>query len=237
MATYVYAIAGSEHPLQLDGAGGVGDPARELRTLRADGLGLVVSDAPEGLRAKRRDVVAHQGVLERLLEQGPVLPMRFGLVAPDDGRAVEAVREKAEEYTDRLRELDGCREYNVKVTRVEEELLRQILAEVPEARRLQALSRERPDDPNRKMALGEFLAHQVQARHEQDAERIVAGLAPAAVRYTAGQATGDAFLNVSFLVSRDRAAAFVEAVHQEAERRGDGYAFRTHGPLPPYSFV
>jgi hypothetical protein len=237
VATYVYAIAGREHPLHLDGAGGVGDPARELRTLRADELELVVSDAPEGLRAKRRDVVAHQGVLERLLEQGPVLPMRFGLVAPDDGRAVEAVREKAGEYADRLRELDGCREYNVKVSRDEDDLLRQVLAEVPEARRLNELARERPGDRRLKMELGELAAQQAQARQQKDAARIMDALTPAAVRTREAPATGGTFLNVSFLVDRKQAAAFAEAVHGEAERCGDAYAFRTSGPLPPYSFV
>ncbi|SDP25549.1 GvpL/GvpF family gas vesicle protein [Actinacidiphila guanduensis] len=237
MPTYVYGIAGKEHPLRVEGLKGVGEPARELRVLTSGQLGVVVSDAPEGLRAKRRDVMAHQGVLEHLLSEGPVLPMRFGLVAPDDEQTIASVREREQQYTDRLAELDGCREYNVKVSRDEDDLLRQVLAEVPEARRLNELARERPGDRRLKMELGELAAQQAQARQQKDAARIMDALTPAAVRTREAPATGGTFLNVSFLVDRKQAAAFAEAVHGEAERCGDAYAFRTSGPLPPYSFV
>jgi Gas vesicle synthesis protein GvpL/GvpF/Gas vesicle synthesis protein GvpO len=71
--------------------GGRGEVANyeRARVVRHDGLVAVVSDAPEGLRAKRRDLEAHEQVLESLGDAGPVLPMRFGSVAADD-TAVEA---------------------------------------------------------------------------------------------------------------------------------------------------
>jgi hypothetical protein len=40
--------------------------AKASRLIRHDGLSAVVSDAPESLRAKRRDLVAHERVLETL---------------------------------------------------------------------------------------------------------------------------------------------------------------------------
>ena len=80
MSVYVYAITGATHPLRLDGLKGVGDPPGELRTVCTESLCAIISDAPEELRAKRRDVAAHQDVQQRLLEDGTALPMRFGLV-------------------------------------------------------------------------------------------------------------------------------------------------------------
>lgn len=70
MPTYIYAITGADHPLRLDGLQGVGDPPSPLRTLIAGDVAAVVSDAPEGLRAKRRDVLAHEAVLEALMADG-----------------------------------------------------------------------------------------------------------------------------------------------------------------------
>jgi hypothetical protein len=237
VATYIYAIVGAEHPLRLDGTAGVGEPAQEIRVLRADRLAAVASDVPEGLRAKRRDVLAHQRVLDRLLQDGAVLPMRFGLVAPDDEQAVAAIAADTDRYTERLAELDGCREYNLKVTRDEDDLLRQIVAEVPEARRLNELTRAEPGDPGRKVALGELLAVETRNRQEHDAVGIIAGLEPRAAGRSDAKPTAACFLNTSFLVSEDRAEEFVRAVEDEADRRGTGYAFTLNGPLPPYSFV
>jgi hypothetical protein len=237
VSTYVYAIAGVGHPLRLDGVRGVGEPAREIRVLGAGPLGVVASDAPDGLRAKRRDLLAHQRVLDRLLEDGTVLPMRFGLVAADDEAVVAAIAGGSEGYAERLAEIDGCREYNLKVTRSEDDLLRQVIEEVPEARRLNDLTRAHPADHGQKMALGEILAGEVRARQDHDAREILAHLAPCAVRHSEGEPTGSCFLSTSFLVSRDQAPAFVQAVQEEAERRDDFYSFKLNGPLPPYSFV
>jgi hypothetical protein len=237
VVTYVYAIVGAGHPLRLDDLGGVGDPARELRVLAAGPLAVVASDAPEGLRAKRRDLLSHQRVMDRLLRDGAVLPMRFGMVAPDDDQVVSAVTADADRYSARLTELDGCREYNVKVTRAEDDLLRQILEDVPEARRLSELARAQPADHARKVALGEVLANEARARQESDAREIAAGLEPRAVRRSGAEPTGSYFLNASFLVSGAKADEFTRAVEEEARRRGESYGFTLNGPLPPYSFV
>ncbi|MFB7114843.1 GvpL/GvpF family gas vesicle protein, partial [Streptomyces sp. NPDC056291] len=84
MSTYVYGITAATHPSLPEGMGGVGDPPREIRILKAGELAAVVSDAPEGLRPKRRDLLAHQSVLSEAGAGGCVLPMRFGSVSPDD---------------------------------------------------------------------------------------------------------------------------------------------------------
>ncbi|MFC9758920.1 GvpL/GvpF family gas vesicle protein, partial [Streptomyces sp. NPDC056921] len=66
MAVYVYSIVPTSHPQRLDGLDGVGDPPAALRTVQTGKLSAVISDAPEELRPKRRDLGAHQAVQERL---------------------------------------------------------------------------------------------------------------------------------------------------------------------------
>ena len=63
MSTYVYGFTGSSHPLSIDGMTGVGADAPTLRVLRCGDLAAVVSDAPESLRARRRDLEAHHRIL------------------------------------------------------------------------------------------------------------------------------------------------------------------------------
>ncbi|MFE6775171.1 GvpL/GvpF family gas vesicle protein [Streptomyces sp. NPDC057702] len=237
MSTYVYAITPIDHPLRLEGLHGVGEPAGELRVLRTDELGAVVSDAPGDLRAKRRDLIAHQSVLSRLLDEGTALPMRFGLVGPDDEQVLSVLRERRDEYGQRLGEIAGCVEYHVKVARDEGDMLREIVAASPEIQRLNEVTRERPQAHTERLRLGELIAHEVREREEEVTESVVASLAPHGLGHRVATATPSHFLNVSFLVKRDQAEAFAQAVDEETQRRGAGYALSLHGPLPPYSFV
>ncbi|MEV7468362.1 GvpL/GvpF family gas vesicle protein [Streptomyces kronopolitis] len=237
MPTYVYAITDAGHPLRLDGITGVGDPAAELRTVRTKQLSAVVSDAPADLRAKRRDLLAHQNVQERLLADGPALPMRFGLVGPDDAQVASVLEEQRDAYAERLKEIDGCLEYNLKVARDEDDLLREVMAESADIRRLNERTRDNPAAHDDRLALGELVSQQVQARQDRMGTELVDRLTPAAERTALADPTKTHFLNVSFLVKREKAGAFSEAVHQEAEQRGEAYSFHLNGPLPPYSFV
>lgn len=237
MPTYIYAITSAEHPQSLEGLSGVGEPAGPLRTVKTKTLSAVVSDAPEDLRAKRRDLAAHQAVLEQLMADGATLPMRFGLVGPDDDSVASVLDENQDAYVQRLTELDGCLEYNLKVAREEEDLLREIIAGSEEISRLREVTRENPDAQEEKMRLGEQVSQEVQARHEADGKDLVDRLADGARRHVVAEPTQSHFLNASFLVRRDDAAAFSQAVHEEAERRGDAYSLNLYGPLPPYSFV
>ncbi|MBB5937066.1 GvpL/GvpF family gas vesicle protein [Streptomyces zagrosensis] len=237
MSTYVYAITPVDHPLRLDGLHGVGEPAGELRVLKTRELGAVVSDAPEDLRAKRRDLIAHQSVLSRLLDEGATLPMRFGLVGPDDDRVLAALEERRAEYGERLKEIAGCVEYHLKVSRDESDMLREIVSESDEVRRLNEITRERPDAQEERLRLGELLSHEVRQRQDDVANGIVARLAPTGLGHRVGAATSSHFLNVSFLVKRADATSFAQAVDEEAEQQGPGYVLSLHGPLPPYSFV
>ncbi|MGF3136267.1 GvpL/GvpF family gas vesicle protein [Streptomyces diastaticus] len=237
MATYIYAITAADHPLWLDGLTGVGETPSGLRVVQSERHAAVVSDAPAGLRAKRRDLVAHQSVLERLMADGAALPMRFGLVGPDDDEVRAALVQEQETYAQRLAELDGRLEYNLKVARDEDSLLREILTGSDEARRLRDRTRDNPDAHGEKVALGELVSREIEARNAAAAERIGGLLAPAAERASDAGPTKAHFLNVSYLVPRDEAAAFSQAVHETAEKYGDDYTFSLNGPLPPYSFV
>ncbi|MET9535125.1 MULTISPECIES: GvpL/GvpF family gas vesicle protein [unclassified Streptomyces] len=237
MSTYIYAITSAQHPLRLDHVVGVGQPPSELRVVGTEELSAVVSDAPPELRAKRRDLVAHQTVLESLLADGAALPMRFGLLGPDDDQVVAALEQQSDDYSARLKELEGCLEYNLKVTRDEQDLLREIVGDSGEVRELRERTRQNPAAHDDMVALGELISKEVQAREQRGREEIVARLEPAAVRVANGEPTKTHFVNVSFLVKRDRAASFTQAVHEEAERWGDAFTHSLNGPLPPYSFV
>jgi pimeloyl-ACP methyl ester carboxylesterase len=237
MGTYVYAVTAEDHPVRLEGLTGVGQPPEDVRILRESPLLAVVSDAPPELRAKRRDLVAHQAVLERLMEDGSVLPMRFGLVAPDEDSVKQVLDENAEAYTDRLHLLAGCVEYHLKASRDEDDLLREIVGTSPEVRELNEFTRAHPEAQDERMRLGETVSAEVRRREEQAAQEIVSTLAADAERHVTTEADREHFLNASFLVRRGSGDDFARAVREEGDRRGGAYSLSLYGPLPPYSFV
>ncbi|MEU0163894.1 GvpL/GvpF family gas vesicle protein [Streptomyces iakyrus] len=237
MSTYVYGIAASSHPALPEGMGGVGDPPREVRILREGDLAAVVSEAPEGLRPKRKDLLAHQNVLSEAGAAGCVLPMRFGSVAPDDTSITGVLAERAEHYKERLRALDNRVEYNVKANHVEEAVLHQVMAESPDIRGLAEANRQAGggsyDD---KIRLGELVAAAVKAKEADDGAAVRRALEPVADDVSEGPESTGWLANVSFLVNRETAESFLAAVEQ-LRKDMPHLEVRVNGPLPPYSFV
>lgn len=237
MAVYIYSIADKSHPLRLDGIAGVGDPPSELRTVTAGPLCAVISEAPDDLRPKRRDLTAHQEVQNRLMEDGTVLPLRFGYTAPDEESVRTVLEERGGEYAERLRALEGCVEYHLKVLQEEEALLRQILEESSAARELNDRIRSGEGGPELPLQLGELVTHEVQARQEALAAGVVEALRPFARDQESSQPTGGDFLSVSFLVAEEQEELFLTTQLSLANQMGEEFQFRLNGPLPPYSFV
>ncbi|GAA2787355.1 GvpL/GvpF family gas vesicle protein [Kitasatospora paracochleata] len=234
---YVYSITAADHPRRLDGLVGVGEPPSVLRSVCAGPLCAIVSDAPDGLRPKRRDITAHQSVQERLMSDGTVLPLRFGLTAPDDEAVQAALTERHDEYLSRLTALDGCVEYHLKAAIDENTLLRQILLETPEARRLNDEIIGGDTGPELPLALGKLVAQEVRARHYALATGITEALRPHTRQEVNTEPTGKDFLNVSFLVDREHEQLFLTAEKGLTAELGEDFDFRLHGPLPAYSFV
>src|SRR5438045_1800217 len=87
-AKYVYGVVRASPKARPRGKGIYGKP---LRIVATEGLGALTSDAPDGeLEAGREELLTHSRVLESALAHGTVLPMRFGVVMPNES----AVREE-----------------------------------------------------------------------------------------------------------------------------------------------
>ncbi|MEU1194235.1 GvpL/GvpF family gas vesicle protein [Streptomyces sp. NPDC005859] len=237
MSTYVYGIVASSHPDLPEGLAGVGDPPLAVRVVQEGELAAVVSDAPEGLRPKRRELLAHQTVLAEAGAEGCVLPMRFGSVAPDDSSVTGVLAERTEHYKERLRALDNKVEYNIKASHVEEAVLHLVMAENPELRALAEANRQAGGGSHeQRLQLGEMVAAAVKAKEAEDAVDVQQNLQPLAAATSLGPESTGWLVNVSFLVDRDSAAGFLEAA-EELRKGRPHLELRINGPLPPYSFV
>ncbi len=232
-ARYVYAIVGSDHPGVPDGVTGVGAPAVTPRLLAGERTAAVVSDAPPGLRAKRRDLLGHQRVVDALHARGPVLPMRFGIVAESEESLLAELAEATDRHITALATVRDRVEFNTKLMPNEDALVRQVAEDDPVIRRLRRPQGSHTDQ----LRLGEAVAAAVQRHQDADRDTVLRALTPLTVTGTAGPPVQGCALNASFLVDNSRVAAFrsgVEQINHALAIRGE---LRCIGPLPPYSFT
>lgn len=236
MTVYVYSVIAADHPARLGHLTGVGAEPAPLRLVRTDQVCAVVSDIEQEIRAKRRDLTAHQDVQEQLMADGTVLPLQFGYTAADDESVKEALHQREDDYLAALRRLEGCAEYHVKASQDEEALLREILGESERARLMNDRIRAGDTDPRLPIQLGELVAAEVRDRQEFLAAELIRTLLPYARDHAVRPPADGDVLNLSLLVPDDVKAAFIEAEGALA-REAENVTFRFSGQLPPYSFV
>ncbi|MEU7040042.1 GvpL/GvpF family gas vesicle protein [Streptomyces varsoviensis] len=237
-STYVYGIAGGEQVECPEPLTGVGDPPRPVRALREGRLTAIVSDCPDHLRPKRRDLMAHQRVLARIGERSAVLPMRFGSVSPSDEAVRTVLSEQADRYHEQLERLTGRVEYNVKAVHREEAVLRLVLADSAELRALAEANQAAGGGTyEQRLRFGELVAGGVREREERDARLVEETLLPLAEESRPGPESGGWFVNISFLVEKGEGAEELLTAVDALTGNHPHLELNVHGPLPPYSFV
>ncbi|NEB77976.1 GvpL/GvpF family gas vesicle protein [Streptomyces sp. SID14478] len=236
-STYIYGIASADHPSLPDGMDAIGEPPRPVRIVKEGPLAAIVSEAPDDLRPKRRDLLAHQNVLAEAGGGGPVLPMRFGSLAPDDKAVADVLAERADHYQERLTALEGKVEYNVKAQHDEQAVLHRVMSENPEVRSITEANRQAGGGTyEERLRLGEMVVSAVQAREAEDAVLLQRLLEPKAEAVSVGPEGTGWLANVSFLVERTAAEHFLATV-EAARQKHTHLEVTVNGPLPPYSFV
>ncbi|MFF3290837.1 GvpL/GvpF family gas vesicle protein [Streptomyces sp. NPDC003023] len=238
MSTYVYGITRNSAGLQqVSRPDGVGDPPRPVRVLSQGRIAALVSDAPEDLRPKRRDLVAHQNVLTEAGAAGPVLPLRFGGVSPDDDAVFSVLAEREAHYLERLDAVEGKAEFNVKADHDEEAVLHRVLADDPDLRSMGIAQKAAGGGSHEdRLRLGELIAAGVRHREELDRAEVHRALVDAAVDSAPGPEDSGRVANLSYLVALERAEDFLKAAG-EFQRANPQLRLQVNGPLPPYSFV
>ncbi|MEU3223338.1 GvpL/GvpF family gas vesicle protein [Streptomyces sp. NPDC006976] len=231
---YVYAITRAGITLP-EGPGGVGTPPALLRAVQRGRLAAVVSDAPPDLRARRRDLLAHQNLLMRLMDETPVLPMRFGMVAPDQDTVLRQLAAGEAGHLAALKQLSGCHEINVKALAAQDALA-DVVVEDGTVRKLREAARRRPGY-EASIRLGEAVAAALARRASAAGRRVLRELTPRARAVAAGPEVQGCALNVSFLVERGDSDAFLAEARRFAAAHRDHVELRLAGPLPCYSFV
>jgi hypothetical protein len=251
---YAYGITAGD-PVAPDGPGIGGRP---VSTVALDGLEALATWIPwaefgePGVERHLEDpgwltqnATAHERVLSRALESGPVLPLRFGTAFRDEDHLRTTLRPHIHLFEAALARVDGRAEWDVKVLCrrdalagwVEErsERVSELRSTVPQGEGAGFMQRKRIERAVDEEAdglrdeLGRVVADSLRI-HADDAVPSGSHADP----------EGDLVLlrSDAYLVAEERRPAFLRAADDAEGCLADrGVEVQVAGPLPPYHFV
>ena len=239
--SYLYGIVegASGAVLGFPGAGS----ASPVRMVESDGLACVVSDHGGGdLRTLPREelvrrLLAHQQVVERVMQDHTVLPVKFGTVLDNAQEVLDLLSQGRSEFAGALASIRDKVEIEVAATWDTSRILEEISRDEEVVCARQAIIRKGQPTVEDRLRLGEMVKACIDDRRDSYRERMVSFLRPRSVDVVPNALVSDEMvMNVAFLVERARQHEFDAAVHQLDEIFQNEIAFRVIGPLPPYSF-
>jgi len=238
-AKYVYGVVRAEGATAPKGAGVDHEP---VGVVAHGSVAALTSDVPaDFVEAGREELLAHSRVLEEAMKGAVVLPMRFGVVLPDEETIHERLLDPFMETLEaQLREMDGKVEVTIKGIHDEEAILREVVVENREIAELREAIHGKPEAATyyERIRLGELVAVALDEKRAEAAPRIIDRLAPLAVDVRVGDPVHERMaVNASFLVERQRLSEFDRAVDQVGAELAGRIQLKYTGPLPPHSFV
>lgn len=240
MPAYLYAILRAAEAQAVD-LPVVGPSAGNLQCTPMGRLALAWSpiDAPEALPS-RRNMLAHTKILEAMNRQGPILPCRFGMIAPSVAALEKLVLPQQASLLDTLSGLEGRIELGLRITLHEQATIARIVASEPRLREIsQRAERAHPRDAHRlRLDLGREVASHLAATRAAVARQVTGLLADWAERSVVHATSDDlTAFHGAFLVRAADEAKIIAAIERYDGENSDWLAIRCVVPAPPYNFV
>ena len=238
---YIYCIVGTSEARNF-GPIGIGDRGDPVTTIAYKDLGAVVSSIPmTKYVVSKETMISHEKVIEAVMKDHALLPVRFYTVAPNAEEIRSLLRRRYLEFKKLLRELDNKVELGLKVFwRDMDCIFQEIVKENAEIKALRAKmtgcsAKEAGQD---KGALGEMLKLALENKRAKEREVLLQPLRQLSSDSCLNMTYGDNMLmNATFLVDRSREKELDGEVEELAARYNGRIEFKYVGPVPPYSFV
>ena len=240
---YIYGImkTSDNAALGFTGLGGAGP----VYAMAHQDLSCVVSDysGREFGSMPKEEVVrclfAHQVVVEHVMREHTVLPVKFGTVLATSDEVRDLLSQGYRQFVDALAWIEGKVEVEVAATWDTGQVLREISTEPEIVCTREAIS-SRPGQQTleERIHLGQVVKTLMDRRRDSYRERMIGFLKPVALDVQPNVLVSDEMvMNVAFLVEKANQEEFDGRVSQLNDLFHDQIDFRIIGPLPPYSFA
>jgi DnaJ-domain-containing protein 1 len=241
---YVYGIIPTMDSPTF-GASGFPPRPEQVYTVVYRGLGCVVSNYPgEDFTSLSKEnlircLMAHQAVIERVMKDYPILPVKFGTLIEGDGEVQRLIEQGHRKFTQALMWLEGRVEMEVAATWDLKRVLADIGQEYEIVRLKKAMASSPPGEVlEQQIRAGRIVKESLDRRRIKYQERMLQSLQAMAPAVQPNALVADQMvMNVAFLIQRDQEGEFDKRVRELDQAFHDQIDFRVIGPLPPYSFA
>ena len=224
-------------PIGLDGG--------NVRAVSDDGIGIVASHATripfaEVAPEKTLQYLAqHQRVLERVMLDSPVIPLKFGTYADDEGQVLEILRVGRNEFAGALDKYADKVEVDLAAVWGN---LKSVLAEIASDQAVVSakaqIGNQAQATTAQRVRIGQLVKELLDQKNKAIAERLLVALRTKWRNIVVNPTRDDsAVLNAAVLIDRAEEAKFDRILDQLDRCYDSRINFRRVGPLPPYSFA
>lgn len=250
-AKYLYCIIKCSGERTFNSVQAVGGRGDKVHMVLSGDLAAVVSDSP-GMEydCTRANMMAHQKVIERVMEEGfTVLPVRFGTVTtkgaatPEEDIRHKLLEGRAQELEELHDQLKDKVELGLKALwRDEKAIFEEIVAENRAIRRLRDSLLPHMDRPPEathfdRLRVGELVKAAMERKRQRESTKLLSRFRPIADRIRETRIIMDRMvLNAAFLVDKERERDCDEVVRKLDEELGERLVLKYTGPAPPFNF-
>jgi len=239
---YIYGIIRNSEPLDY-GPIGIGKRADRVYGITYKDITAIVSTSPIiTYEARRINLITHEKVLEEIMKQFTVLPVRFSTISEhdDDAGILRIIEKDYEKFDEMLTQMDGKKELGLKVVAKEAEIYESIIEKYDNIKALRAKLINLPADKThyQRVKIGEMVAEALKKETEKYKDTIITALNPLADEMKINDNYGEMMiLNAAFLIKNAKEPAFDKVVNDLSEQYDQLMTFKYVGTLPPYNFV
>jgi len=220
----------------------MGERGDVVHTINFKDLAAVTSDSPEARYDNtRRNMMAHMRVLDEVMADYTVLPIRFDSVAPSpDAVRDQLLKARYRELSSMLDGMEGRIEVGLKAFWYEDVVFQEIVQGNPTILRMREslAGRSLEETYYDRIRLGELVEAELKARRSQDADGVLERLRPLAEKTQVNAMIADHMVvNAAFLIARTREAEFEANVRKLDAEMGRRLLIKCVSPVAPYNFV
>lgn len=238
---YIYCIIEGREgrnfgPMGIDGQGDV------VTTIGYGDLSAVISNLSMGkYLVSKESLITHERVIEKVMKDYTVLPMRFCTVASSVEEVRGLLRKRCLELKGLLKDMDNKIELGVKAFWKDIKFIFQEI--VDEDQKIKFLKekitkKSFKESYTERIKLGKIVNTALEVKRDKEAQRIMSVLKRISYDFRINETHGDDIIvNAVFLVDRTREKEFDNQMSELDNKYGKRIRFKYIGPTPPYNFV
>jgi len=243
MRKYIYGVIKTSKPVVF-GQSLLPSSPEEVYTVAHRDLAGVVSNYSRGDFAslskedKLRCLMAHQEIIERVMKEYTILPVKFGTLVEGKDEIQRILEQGYSKLTQTLDEIDGLVEIEVAATWDLKKVLEEIGNEEEIVQLRQSMAGKTAAEMlEMQINAGKLVRESLDRRREGYRSQAMQSLAEVALDTQPNALVADEMvMNVAFLIESEKQEDFDTQVRRVDEGFNDQINFRVIGPLPPYSF-